>query len=449
MQSHVCYTSDSEHAIQLVMVAACDEVLVEHQSAVYMQQFKAKLGDWAAVGDTDGQVKTVYVGLGDEGDDTDAIARVVCVLPAGAYVSKTMLSSRALVMWSLAQYRFDTYKKAEVVPRILCLDEQIKPHVLAETSAVFLARDLINMPANHMGPKALAKAVEDVARLHGATYEVCVGDALLDENYPAIHAVGRAAEEAPRLASLTWGNPEHPRIALVGKGVCFDSGGLDLKPADGMRWMKKDMGGAANAIALAHWIMALKLPVYLELWIPAVENAVGPLAYRPGDVLTMRNGLTVEVDNTDAEGRLVLGDALQRACESKPELVIDLATLTGAARVAVGTEITAMFSNRDALAERVVACSADMNDPVWRMPLYQGYNRMLDSNIADVCNSGGGGYAGAITAALFLERFVAPDTAWVHCDLMGLNLNSRPGKPAGGEAMSIQALAAYLIERFG
>jgi leucyl aminopeptidase len=449
MQSHVCYTSDAEHAIQLVMVAACDEVLAEHQSVLCVQQFKAKLGDWAAVGDADGQVTTVYVGLGDIDDDADAIARVVSALPVGSYLSKTVLSSRALVVWALAQYRFDAYKKTEVETRVLCLDEQTKAHVLAETSAVFLARDLINTPANHMGPKALAEAVEGVARLHGATYEVCVGDALLAENYPAIHAVGRAAEEAPRLASLTWGNPEHPRIALVGKGVCFDTGGLDLKPTDGMRWMKKDMGGAANAIALAHWMMALKLPVYLELWIPSVENAVGPLAYRPGDVLTMRNGLTVEVDNTDAEGRLVLADALVRACESKPELVIDLATLTGAARVAVGTDITAMFSNDDVIAERVVACSSDMKDPVWRMPLYQGYNRMLDSNIADVANSGGGAYAGAITAALFLERFIAPDTAWVHCDLMGLNLNSRPGKPEGGEAMSIQALAAYLIERFG
>lgn len=447
MQAQDFYQTDAEQIICLVLLASLDKVKPEDKSALKLQQFNAKLGEWAVIGDRSGQLITVYAGLG-KGTDAEAIAHVVTKLPAGCYQSVEALSSRAEVMWSLAQYKFDKYKQSEQTLKQLLVQTKALPAILAEAEAVFLARDLINTPANDMGPEALALVVENLAKTHGAKFTVCVGEALLEENYPAIHAVGRAASEAPRLASLTWGDPKHPRVALVGKGVCFDSGGLDLKPSSGMRLMKKDMGGAANAIGLAHWIMSMQLPICLQLLIPAVENAVSAAAYRPGDVLTMRNGLTVEIDNTDAEGRLVLADALVKACEDKPDLVIDFATLTGAARVAVGTEITAMFTNDDELASGVSEASDIMCDPVWRLPLHQGYTSLFESSIADLANSAASGYGGAITAALFLERFVASQTSWMHCDLMAWNIRSKPGKPEGGEAMGIQAVFEYLSKRF-
>jgi leucyl aminopeptidase len=447
MQAQAFYQTDPKQAICLMLVANLDEAKAEDKSVLSLQQFNAKLGDWAVMGDTSGQVLTVYIGLG-QGTDAEAIAHVVRKLPSGCYQPQKALSPRAEVLWALAQYKFDKYKQSEYLPKQLLVNAQALPVILAEAEAVFLVRDLINSPANHMGPEALAQAVEELAKTHGAKFDACIGDALLKENYPAIHAVGRAAVEAPRLASLTWGDPKHPRVALVGKGVCFDSGGLDLKPSRGMRLMKKDMGGAANAIGLAHWIMSMQLPIYLELLIPAVENAVSASAYRPGDVLTMRNGLTVEIDNTDAEGRLVLADALVKACEAKPDLVIDLATLTGAARVAVGTEITAMFTNDDDLAAGVSEAGTTMCDPVWRLPLHQGYTSLFESSIADLANSAASGYGGAITAALFLERFVESNISWMHGDLMAWNVRSKPGKPEGGEAMGIQALFGYLSKRF-
>jgi len=448
MQAQVFYQTDAEQTICLVLIASIDQAKSQDKPALKLQQFHAKLGEWAVIGDSNGDVLTAYVGLG-KGTDTEAIARVVTKLPEGCYWPEQALSSRAEVMWSLAQYKFDKYKAFdEQVPKQLFMHARVLPAVLAEAEAIFLVRDLINTPANDMGPEALASVVEDLADMHGAKFEVCVGDALLKENYPAIHAVGRAASEEPRLASLVWGDPKHPRVALVGKGVCFDSGGLDLKPSQGMRFMKKDMGGAANAIGLAHWIMSMQLPIFLQLLIPAVENAVSASAYRPGDVITMRNGLTVEIDNTDAEGRLVLADALVKACEYKPDLVIDLATLTGAARVAVGTEITAIFTNDDELASGVSTASEAMCDPVWRLPLHQRYTSLFESSIADMANSSGSSYAGAIVAALFLERFVTPQTSWMHCDLMAWNVSSKPGKPEGGEAMGIQALFGYLIQQY-
>tara|TARA_R110002126_G_C10490321_1_gene503672 strand:+ start:8805 stop:10157 length:1353 start_codon:yes stop_codon:yes gene_type:complete len=448
MQAQAFYQTDAEETIRLVLIASIDQAKSQDKSVLKLQQFHAKLGEWAVIGDSNGDVLTAYVGLG-KGTDAEAIARVVTKLPAGCYWPEQALSSRAEVMWSLAQYKFDKYKAFdEQVPKQLFMHARVLPAVLAEAEAIFLVRDLINTPANDMGPEALASVVEDLADMHGAKFDACVGDALLKENYPAIHAVGRAASEEPRLASLVWGDPKHPRVALVGKGVCFDSGGLDLKPSQGMRFMKKDMGGAANAIGLAHWIMSMQLPIFLQLLIPAVENAVSASAYRPGDVITMRNGLTVEIDNTDAEGRLVLADALVKACEYKPDLVIDLATLTGAARVAVGTEITAIFTNDDELASGVSTASEAMCDPVWRLPLHQHYTSLFESSIADMANSSGSSYAGAIVAALFLERFVTPQTSWMHCDLMAWNVSSKPGKPEGGEAMGIQALFGYLVQQY-
>jgi len=309
-------------------------------------------------------------------------------------------------------------------------------------------RDLINTPANDMLPSHLASAAEDVAREFGARATTTVGDDLA-KGFPMIHAVGRASTDAPRLIDLVWGDPAHPKVTLVGKGVCFDSGGLDLKPANGMRLMKKDMGGAAHALGLARLVMANALPVRLRVLIPAVENAVAGNAFRPGDVIRARSGTTVEIDNTDAEGRLVLCDALSLACEEKPAALIDYSTLTGAARTALGTELPALFANDDALAVGIESAGRACADLVWRLPLHAPYKKMLDSKIADFANGSSSPYAGAIVAALFLETFVAAGVPWAHFDIMAWNTASQPGRPEGGEAMGLRAVYAMLAERFG
>ena len=287
-----------------------------------------------------------------------------------------------------------------------------------------------------------------MAEAHGAELEVVSGDALLEANFPTIHAVGRASHRAPRLIELQWGDASHPQLTLVGKGVCFDTGGLDLKPADGMRNMKKDMGGAAHALALAGLIMDQQLPVRLSLLIPAVENAVGPNAMRPGEVITTRPGISVEVDNTDAEGRLILCDALAYASESQPDLLIDFATLTGAARVALGPDLPALFSNDNGVAQGWLDAGEQLRDPVWRMPLWRPYLRYLNSHVADMANAGSR-MAGAVTAALYLERFVAPGLSWAHLDVYAWNDVDRPGRPAGGEALGLRSAWAMLKARFG
>jgi leucyl aminopeptidase len=282
----------------------------------------------------------------------------------------------------------------------------------------------------------------------GATFHEWVGEDLLKHNFPAIHAVGRASHRPPRLIELTWGQEEHPRVAVVGKGVCFDTGGLDIKGAEGMRHMKKDMGGGAHALGLARLIMALKLPVRLHMLVPAVENAIAGNAYRPGEVVATRKGLNIEIGNTDAEGRVVLSDALALACESKPEIVIDFATLTGAARVALGPELPALFTNRDEWAGRLINASQEQQDPLWRMPLWQNYNDMIKSSIADIVNTGGP-QAGSVTAALFLEHFVPTEQAWMHIDLFAWNPKAKPGRPEGGEAQTLRAVMAMLEEKYG
>lgn len=442
MQAQVFYQAGQEApAKPLVLVDNIDLVPEQDIPQVSAQGFSAKPGQVAYV---DG---AVYVGY-ESGCEKAAIAKAVPSLPEGHYSFESKLPTNAYVVWSLAQYAYDAFIPAKAPIKTLALPEELTDAVLAETSATFMVRDLINAPANHLGPEALAETVKQLAKTHKAKFQEVKGEALLKKNYPAIYAVGKGAQEAPRLAILTWGNKSHPKVSLVGKGVTFDSGGLDIKPSRGMRLMKKDMGGAAHMIGLAHWIMSLKLPIYLELYIPAVENAVSRDAYRPGDVITMRNGLTVEIDNTDAEGRLILADALAHACDNKPELLIDFATLTGAARIAVGTEITAMFCNQDAFAEGVLQASNEVEDPVWRMPLFQNYHALFKSKIADMANSSSSGYGGAITAALFLERFVTDDIPWMHCDLMAWNVTSSPGKPEGGEAMGIQSVMHYLKQRY-
>ncbi|GAB3735493.1 leucyl aminopeptidase family protein [Luteimonas pelagia] len=348
--------------------------------------------------------------------------------------------------WGLGAYRFDRYKTPPRKPATLA--GGIDPATADVLAACLLARDLVNTPTQDMGPDELEQAVRALGAAHGAEVEAITGPALLERNFPAIHAVGRASHRAPRLLVLRWGDAKAPQLTLVGKGVCFDTGGLDLKAADGMRWMKKDMGGAAHAIALAGLVMARALPVRLTLLVPAVENAIGPDAFRPGEVLATRSGASVEVDNTDAEGRLVLCDALTFAGEQRPDLLVDFATLTGAARVALGPDLPALYANDDALAGEWLDAGMAVRDPVWRLPLWRPYLRYLTSGIADIANSGPSKMGGSITAALFLERFVPANQKWAHLDVYAWNDADRPGRPAGGEAQGLRAAWAMLAGRF-
>jgi leucyl aminopeptidase len=373
-------------------------------------------------------------------------------LPEGTYRLASGEPGAAMLGWVLAQYRFDRYRKDDAPqgPRVLLTGE---PGRIEETlrlaAATFKVRDLVNTPASDMGPADLEAEVDALAKSYGATLTVTRGDAL-EQGYPMIHAVGMAAARGrePRLIELEWGNPDHPRIALVGKGVCFDTGGLDIKPSAGMRLMKKDMGGAAHAIALAGLVMAQRLPVRLHLLVAAVENSVAGNAFRPGDVLNTRKGLTVENTNTDAEGRLILGDALSKAVEGKPGLILDFATLTGAARVALGPDLPALFANDDALAGAMLDAGDSVKDPLWRLPLWDGYDEMLKSDIADMVNAPDGPFAGPITAALFLRRFVPKEIAWAHLDLFAWRPAAKPGRPKGGDAMGLRATWAMLKGRY-
>ena len=382
------------------------------------------------------------------------LAKLAESLPEGTYRVVDGEPGKAALGWLLAQHRFDAYRsksdEAERGPRVLVTGEPAKIEEtvrLAEATA--LVRDLVNTPAADLGPAEIEQAVRDQAARLGAKVQVTSGEALA-EGYPLIAAVGAAATEqrAPRLIELEWGRPEHPRVAIVGKGVCFDSGGLDLKQPGGMRIMKKDMGGAAHALALARLIMAEKLPVRLHLLIPAVENAVSGAAYRPGDIIRSRKGLFVEVDNTDAEGRLILADALARAAEGEPGLIVDFATLTGAARTALGPDLPATFANRDDLAAELERAARDVDDPLWRLPLWDPYDDDLKSSIADLANTSGNAMAGAIYAALFLRRFVPGGIPWAHLDTWAWRDPARPGRPKGGEALGLRAVFATLRKKF-
>ncbi len=353
-------------------------------------------------------------------------------------------ATRAALGWALGSYAFTRYRKSERRFATLAWPKGVdKGAVQRAMVATYLVRDLINTPAGDMGPAELAEAATTLAKRHKAKVTVTTGAALIKKNYPAIHAVGRASARAPRLIDLRWG-AKGPRVTLVGKGVCFDSGGLDLKSAAGMLLMKKDMGGAAHALGLASMIMAARLPVRLRVLVPAVENSVSGDAFRPLDVLATRKGLSVEVGNTDAEGRLVLCDALAEADREDPALIVDFATLTGAARVALGAELPAMFCNDDEVAEALLAQGLAARDPVWRLPLYKPYRRHLDSRVADLNNISNVPHGGAIMAALFLAEFVRPETPWVHLDLMAWNPASRPGRPEGGEALGLRATYALI-----
>ena len=356
----------------------------------------------------------------------------------------------AALAFALGSYRFTLYRKAERRQVRLELAQSIDRDDLDRTvEAVTLARDLINTPANDMGPAELEAAARSLAARHGADIQATVGNDLLAENFPLIHAVGRASERAPRLIELKWGEREHPRVSLVGKGVCFDSGGLDIKPESAMLLMKKDMGGAASVLALAHMIMDRGLKVRLTVLIPAVENSISGAAFRPRDVYPSRKGLTVEVGNTDAEGRLVLADALTLADESAPELLIDMGTLTGAARVALGPDVPPFYTADESLAAALARHAATENDPLWRLPLWQPYDALLDSKVADLNNVSSGNFAGSILCALFLKRFVEAATAWLHIDIYAWTPAAKPGRPEGGECQAARALYALLAERYG
>lgn len=385
------------------------------------------------------------------------LARLAEVLPAGTYRLAAGEPGAALHGWQTGQYAFTRYKTPEnpVGPRVLLTrDARAIDPALAEARAVCLVRDLVNTPAEDMGPAALEAEAEKLARAHSAKLEVVRGDAL-EKGYPMVHAVGRAAARthAPRLIHLTWSESgdkaSDPVLAIVGKGVCFDSGGLDVKPAAGMLLMKKDMGGAAHALALAGLVMGAGLRVRLHCLVPAVENAISGNAFRPGDVLASRKGLTVEIGNTDAEGRLVLGDALARASEENPALLIDFATLTGAARVALGPDLPALMARRDETAEALLAAGKAHHDPAWRLPLHDGYREYLNSDIADIGNAHTNGFAGASVAGLFLDRFVGEGLDWAHFDTFAWRPAAKPGRPRGGDALGLRAAWHMIRERFG
>ncbi|WNO60070.1 leucyl aminopeptidase family protein [Rheinheimera sp. MMS21-TC3] len=411
-------------------------------------QFSAK--GLSLIPDSDGQISQVIY-VTDKPDAYWVCGDIVNQLPANQYLlSASDAQCRVAAFgWALGAYKFDRYKKNDKqYPQLVIDNADIVASTLQLVRSVSIVRDLVNTPAADMMPQHLAEVMQQLADEFGGKVQQIVGDDLLKQNYPTIHMVGRASDNLPRLIDLTWGDENAPKVTLVGKGVCFDSGGLDLKPGSGMRLMKKDMGGAAHVIGLAHQIMAAKLPVRLRVLVPAVENAVSANAFRPGDVIKTRKGLTVEIDNTDAEGRLVLCDALAEASNDKPDLLIDFATLTGAMRVALGTELPGFFSNDDTVAAEITAAGLKVEDPVWRMPLYKPYYDLTGSDIADLANCGKTPFGGAITAALYLEAFVDEGISWSHFDIMAWNNRALPGRPIGGEAFGLRAVFEYLQQRF-
>jgi leucyl aminopeptidase len=434
--------------IRLVKTASLDEhngqLEKPDQARLKRQNFAATAEQFAWLEDEAGPL--LLVGW-DGADNLSTLGSLPWQLPEADYVLEDQVSALQLLGWALGAYKFTRYKSSNREAARLVLPKDAPSVVRNAANAIALARDLINTPAADMAPSHLTAEVLAMATRYDAQCSITLGDELLDLGAGAIHAVGRAAEDPPCLADLTWGDPSHPAITLVGKGVTFDSGGLNLKPSSGMRQMKKDMGGAATAIGLADLIMAEELPIRLRLLVPMAENAVAGNAFRPGDILSTHKGLTVEIDNTDAEGRLLLCDALSVGSDEAPELIIDFATLTGSARSAVGTEIAAMFTNDDVVASGIEAAATTSDDDVWRMPLHKGYEHMIDSNIADLVNSAASPYAGSVTAALFLQKFVG-DTPWVHFDIMAYNTRNRPARPEGGEAMALRAVFHYLEQRY-
>jgi leucyl aminopeptidase len=414
--------------------------------------FKAKAGRSALLPGAEGALDGALVIPSDPPSLWD-YASLQKGLPEGDWALSADIDGeerrQAALGWALADYRFERYKASERETRRLVVgNDQAAQEAEILADAIYLGRDLVNTPANDMGPPELESASRTVAEQYGAEVRTIEGDALLEENFPAVHAVGRASDKAPRVIDLTWGDENAPKLTLVGKGVCFDTGGLDLKPPSAMVLMKKDMGGAATTLSAAKAVMALGLPVRLRLLIGAVENSVAGNAFRPGDVIPTRKGLSVEIGNTDAEGRLVLADLLALADIEKPDLMIDCATLTGAARVALGADLPALFTPDDQLAADLLDAGTTVEDPLWRLPLHKPYREIIDSPIADINNAGAGGMAGSITAALFLKDFVTETTSWAHLDIYGWTPNPKPGRPKGGEATALRALVRLIQKRF-
>jgi leucyl aminopeptidase len=414
--------------------------------------FSASPGQILTIPGAEGQIGRVLAGVGRL-NDIYALAGSSASLPKGDYRFDTPLdaetASRLALGWGLGTYSFDRYRAhTKKAVRLVWPHEADRTRVMRELEAIRLVRDLVNLPANDLGPVALAEAARAVAMAQNASCQITVGEDLIKADYPAVYAVGRAAVEPPRVIDIRWGDPTDPEITLIGKGITFDTGGLDIKTGSSMGLMKKDMGGAAHALALGQMIMEAGLKVRLRILIAIAENAVGPNANRPGDVIRTRAGLSVEIGNTDAEGRLVLADMLTAACEANPVAVIDFATLTGAARVALGPDLPALFAT-DALAVDILAACTAADDPVWRLPLWQPYRRNMDSKIADINNNASNAFAGAIHAALFLQEFVKTGIEWAHFDLYAWNAAARPGRPVGGEAFALRGLFHMLAGRYG
>jgi leucyl aminopeptidase len=438
-------------AIPIYLIKATD--LAQHhadsQSWAAALGFKGEAGTICLVPGPEGQLAKVLVG--QEGAiNTWTLGSLAQSLPAQSYYLAqswdSALATKLWLGWRLGEYRFSSYKRHQGYPLAQLLppptaDQAYVNHTVTATN---LVRDLINRPAADMGPDQLEAIAQNLADSYEANLTVIRGEDLISQNYPLIHGVGRASAQAPRLLDLTWGHPDAPRVTLVGKGVCFDTGGLDIKPSSGMKLMKKDMGGAANVLGLATMVMGLQLPLRLRVLIPAVENSIAGNAIHPLDVLSSRRGLTVEVGNTDAEGRLVLADALWEAGGENPALLIDFATLTGAARIALGTELPACFCNHSETLQNLLSCGLTVDDPLWALPLHQPYRAMLESKVADLSNVSDSSYGGSITAALFLQEFVRPTIPWVHIDLMAWNIRNLPGRPEGGEAMGMRAVFELL-----
>ena len=458
MTPHPVFASAGSEAVPIIFVAAAtfdkaiENIDDRERTFVRASGFEPKPGRHLLVPAADGRLAGVLFGV----EDADAPAKdlfrpgsLAGLLPAGTYrfANAPHDARLAALAFALDAYRFTRYRKAEAREVRLVVPEGADGDDLARiVEGVTLCRDLVNTPSNDMGPAELEAAARELAERHGAKIEITGGDALV-KNFPLIHAVGAGSARAPRLIDITWGNDRDPKITLVGKGVCFDTGGLDIKPESGMLNMKKDMGGGATALGLAHMIMARGLKVRLRVLIPAVENSISGTAFRPRDIYTSRKGLSVEIGNTDAEGRLVLADALALADEEKPALIVDFATLTGAARVALGPDVPAFFTDDDALAGELADHAATENDPLWRLPLWRPYEKMLESKVADINNVGSGGQGGAITAALFLRRFVdAP--SWLHLDIFAWTPSGKPGRPEGGDCQSARALYAMLCARY-
>lgn len=465
------YTTDNVDSIPLVPVSENTlENFFQNQSQavgnwVKHSEFKAKPHTFCMLPADDGRIALVLFGVHEKGDTSQEAAAIWSIaglanqLPANTYHLECDWDisdkEQAAIGWGLGTYQFGFFKQDFInqnsLPPTLKLGEELEKSAAkidAYVDSFTLVRDLVNAPASHMMPEDLSEVMQELTQQYDAEFSEVVGDVLLEENYPAIHAVGRASVHQPRLLKMEWGNPSDPLLCLVGKGVCFDTGGLDLKPSKFMRLMKKDMGGAAHVLGLANLMMSLALPVRLQVLIPAVDNAVSANAFRPGDVLETRSGKTVEVDNTDAEGRLVLCDALSFASEQSPDLIIDFATLTGAARVAVGTEIPALFSNKPSLSFDIQQASQGTGELVWPLPMHEPYRTQLDSSVADMMNCSPEGYGGAITAALYLNEFVPADFDWAHLDVMAWNTRDRAGRPKGGEAMGLLSVYRYLNKRY-